>query len=162
MAYPGPRNTSSVLRGEPDEKYFMTTLKKILKDDYFSGVEVTALKDPVLKAKAAELLKASGKDVIYSAQPVQLNWKDDMIPPTDISSIDEVDRKRAVQRLFEHIDDAYAFGATQFAFVSGKDVGTSAGLKLRKQAKTALVRSIMELYRYSLEKAQKLGVNLSF
>ncbi|SHF58717.1 Fructose-bisphosphate aldolase class Ia, DhnA family [Caldanaerobius fijiensis DSM 17918] len=158
MAYPGPRNTNSVLRGEPDENYLMTTLKKILEDNYFGGIEVTALKDPVLKVKVAELLKASGKEVIYSAQPVQLSWKDDMIPPTDISSINEEDRKRAVHRLFEHIDDAYAFGARQFAFVSGRDVGTSAGLKLRKQAKMSLIRSIIELHKYSTQKAKELGV----
>jgi sugar phosphate isomerase/epimerase len=100
-------------------------------------------------------LKKSGKSVIFSAQPVQLSHREDMIDETDISSIDEKMRKLALKRIYSLIDEAYGYGAESFAFISGRDVKDE---KLRNLAKNALITSIHEMCEYSDNTAEKLGI----
>ncbi|MGI6083001.1 MAG: Cgl0159 family (beta/alpha)8-fold protein [Limnochordia bacterium] len=149
MAYPGPGNTRSVSRGEPVRAYLLRTIKEVLNDPYFQGIEITWIKDKQLRAEVAELLKASGKNVIFSAQPVQLVNEDALIPWEDISCIDEVGRQQAVERLKGCISQAYELGASQFCMVSGRDPGAESGLGKRETAFRQLLRSIDELCEYS-------------
>jgi DhnA-type fructose-1,6-bisphosphate aldolase and related enzymes len=154
MAYPGPGVTNSVLRGEADEGYLLNSLKKVLDDPYFGAVEVTQIKDSGIREKAVELIKKSGKTVLFSAQPVQLSHKEDMVPETDISTINENGRKFALKRIFSLIDEAYEYGAEGFAFISGRDVEEKS---LRSLAVNALISSIHEMCEYSDSKAGELG-----
>lgn len=158
MAYPGPMNTNTVSRGEADENYLLTTLKSILDDGFFGGIEVTDVRSRRIREKVKDLLKQYKKAVTFSAQPVQLGRPDDMISPHDISSIDEGKRLKSLRRMYDLIDEAYSYGAWQFAFVSGRDVGLSSGLNQRLQAKGALQRSIHQMYEYSDKKAAELKV----
>jgi DhnA family fructose-bisphosphate aldolase class Ia/sugar phosphate isomerase/epimerase len=157
MAFPGPGQSNVVSRGEAPAWYLLETIKFILDDPYFSGIEITQIKDPALRKEVAELLAASGKNVIYSAQPVQLINEENIIAPTDISSSDELERRKAVARLERCIDEAYELGATSFGLISGKDPGTENGLRLRNAAMEALVRSLNELCNYAKAKAKELG-----
>lgn len=157
MAYPGPGNTRSVQRGEARREYLLNSLKEVLDDPYFQGIEITWIKDRRLRAEAASLLKSSGKNVIFAAQPVQLRNEDGLIPPEDISCIDEVGRRQAVERLKGCIDQAYELGAVDFGFVSGRDCGAESGLSKREAARRQLIRSIHELCQYADEVAQKKG-----
>jgi sugar phosphate isomerase/epimerase/DhnA family fructose-bisphosphate aldolase class Ia len=157
MAYPGPGSTRSVARGEAREEYLIRTMKKVLDDPYFGGIEVTRIKDRAVRAQVAKLLSASGKQVTFSAQSIQMQNEDGLIAPTDISSVDEVQRRLAVDRLKEYILEAYELGAWQFALVSGQDPGTEGGLRLREQARLALARSLDELCTFSAEEGQRLG-----
>jgi len=154
MAYPGPGSTNSVIRGEADEEYLLSTLKKVLDDPYFGAIEVTQVKDAALREKVAELLKKSGKTVVFSAQPVQLSHKEDMIEETDISSIDNKARMYALERMYKLIDEAYQYGAESFAFVSGKDVSDKSK---RTMAYNALITSINDMCEYSEAKAKELN-----
>lgn len=99
MAYPGPGNTRSVSRGEAVREYLLRSLKEVLDDPYFQGIEITWIKDKRVRAEVAALLKESGKRVVFSAQPIQLQNEDALIPWEDISCIDEVGRRQAVERL---------------------------------------------------------------
>ena len=72
MAFPGRQNTDSMLRGEPDERYLMNSLKTIADDPYFKGIEVTRIKDPALRRKAIDFLSKTGMTIFVGAQPVQL------------------------------------------------------------------------------------------
>ena len=46
--FPGPGNTDSVARSEPDEKYMLATLQTLLDDPYFGNVELTRIKSRAL------------------------------------------------------------------------------------------------------------------
>jgi DhnA family fructose-bisphosphate aldolase class Ia/sugar phosphate isomerase/epimerase len=142
--------------GEAPEKYMVESVEAIAKTNYFNGIEVTIVKDPQLRKKMADLYKKYKFYVTFCAQPVQLINEDHLIEPTDISSVDEVERENAVKRLKECIDEAYEIGAKQFCFVSGQDPGSQNGMRDRKMAFRSLVLSIKELCRYNRESAKKL------
>ena len=150
MAFPGRQNTDAMLRGEPDERYLMEGLKAIDSDPYFSGIEITRIKDPVLMEKAIEFLKKSRLTVYFGVQPVQI-LNEERLAREDISSVDEVERLMCVERLKEYVDQAYRFGAVSFIFQSGKDPGPD----LREASKLSLIRSVVELSRFSRELAEK-------
>ncbi len=152
MAFPGRQNTDAMLRGEPDERYLMEGLKAIDSDPYFKGIEITRIKDPLLRKKAMDFLRSSRLRVYFGVQPVQI-YNEEGFAPEDISSVDEIERKNSVERLKEYIDQAYQFGAVSFIFQSGKDPGED----LREPAKLALIRSIVELARFSREMSERYG-----
>ncbi len=151
MAFPGRQNTNSMQRGEPSEKYLMDSLKILAQDNYFGGIEITRIKDPSLRKKAIEFLKTTKLHIFFGAQFVQ-SLNEEGYAPTDISSINELDRINGVNRLKELVYQAYEFNAEGFTFRSGRDPG----IELRDAAKLSLVRSIHELCEYSQEIAKKL------
>lgn len=141
MAYPGPGNTDSVLRGEPPRKYLLDTLKSILDDDYFGAIEVTWVKDPALRAEAAKLLKASKKTVLFGCQCVQLYNEENLIAAEDISDTVENNRRSAVERIVDLMDMAVEMGAKYLAVFSGKCFDDAK----RPAQKRALARSLAEI-----------------
>jgi DhnA family fructose-bisphosphate aldolase class Ia/sugar phosphate isomerase/epimerase len=157
MAYPGPAKTNAVQRGEAPERYLIDTIKKIADDPYFGGIEITRIKNRAHRAAVAQILKDAKMVVTYSAQPVQLRNEDGLIDAGDISSLDEPSRVNAVARLKECIEEAIELGATNFALVSGRDPGTSAGLKARRAAMRSLVRSLDEICQYASDRAAQTG-----
>ncbi len=152
MAFPGRQNTNSMLRGEPGERYLMNSLKTIAEDPYFSGIEIGRIKDPTLRRKAVDYLAKTDLHVFFSAQPVQI-FNEEGYASSDISSINELDRMNALNRLRELVDQAYEFNAESFIFMSGRDQGED----VRDSAKLSLIRSIHELCEYSSKQAKKLG-----
>ena len=151
MAFPGRQNTNSMLRGEPGERYLMESLRILAEDPYFGGIELTRIKDPSLRKKAIEYLSKTKLHIFFSAQPVQI-LNEEGYAPTDISSINELDRTNALNRLKEMIDQAYEFNAEGFTIMSGRDPGET----LRESAKLSLIRSIHELCEYSNTRAKTL------
>ncbi|MHA1792219.1 MAG: Cgl0159 family (beta/alpha)8-fold protein [Promethearchaeota archaeon] len=160
MAYPGPRLGRSTQLGEAPEDYLLDSLKKVIDDPYFTGIEITLIKDPTIRKKAADLLKKSGIYVTFCAQPIQLINEDNLIAPTDISSIDELERQNAVARIKEYIDMAIELNASNFELLSGQDPGTDSGLALRRQATRQLIRSINEICQYARKKAPSMKISL--
>ena len=158
MAYPGPGRTNSVQRGEAREEYLLRSLRQVLDDPYFAGIEITRIKQRSIRQQAAQLLKESGKHVIFSAQPVQLINEDNLIAPEDISSRDETQRQLAVLRIKECVDQAIKLGAKALGLISGRDPGTAGGLRARQQAMVALVRSLDEICLYTKQRAEELQI----
>jgi DhnA family fructose-bisphosphate aldolase class Ia/sugar phosphate isomerase/epimerase len=156
MAFPGPRLGRTVMMGEAPEKYMIDSVEAIAKTNYFKGIEVTIVKDPKLRAKLAALYKKHGFFVTFCAQPVQLINEDNLIEPTDICSIDEIERSNAVKRMKELIDEAYEIDAHAFCFLSGQDPGSEQGTRERRLALRSLTLSIKEMCRYNRESAKKL------
>lgn len=157
MAFPGPRLGRSVQLGEAPEKYLQETIEFVVRTGFFNAVEVTTIKDPEIRDRMAKLYAKNKLYVTYCAQPVQLINEDKLIAPTDISSIDEIERQNAVSRLKECIDEAYEIGASQFCFLSGADPGTEGGLSKRKSAYNALYKSIRELCEYEKIKSKEFS-----
>lgn len=141
MAYPGPGNTDSVLRGEPSAKYLLDSIDAILKDPYFGAIEVTWVKDPAIRAQAAKKLKAAKKTVLFCCQPVQLVNEENLIAVEDISDTDDNNRRSAVQRIIELMDMAVEMGAKYLALYSGKCLDDAR----RTAQKRALGRSLGEI-----------------
>ncbi|WP_371805080.1 Cgl0159 family (beta/alpha)8-fold protein [Candidatus Lokiarchaeum ossiferum] len=157
MAFPGPRHGKTTLLGEASEKFMVESFNSIKNTNYFNGIEVTTIKDPILRKKMAALYKKENFYVSFCAQPVQLINEDHLIEPTDISSINEIERSNAVDRMRNLIDEAYEIDAKAFCFLSGKDPETTNCTGDRKHAIRALILSIKEMCRYNRKCAKKLG-----
>jgi sugar phosphate isomerase/epimerase len=150
MAFPGPGNTDSVLRSEADGDFLMQSLGALLDDDYFGGIEITHIKNSDHRARVAELLRETGSDglgVAFLCQPVQLVNEEDLIDPSDISSPDENERVRAVDRILGLLTEASGLGASSFELLSGRDPGysiadPSVAAEARENGRRALVRSL--------------------
>ena len=121
MLYTGPGNTDSVLRGEADEAYLLSSLKALADDPYFQNIEITHIKSAKIRKKAADLLKKSKKSVTFGCQPVQIINEEHVIEPSDISSIVENERKKAVARILELLEKDEDIGAQRGALYSGVD-----------------------------------------
>jgi sugar phosphate isomerase/epimerase len=70
----------------------------------------------------------------------------------NLNSLDNVERKRAVDQLKANIDEAEELGARRVAFLSGRDPGDSE----RPSALEALVRSVNEVCAYASDKGLAL------
>lgn len=160
MAYPGPRLGKSTQLGEAPEDYMLDTIQKVVDDPFFNGIEITLIKDPAIRKKVADKLKASKMYVTFCAQVIQLINEDELIARTDIASIDELERVNAVDRIKEYIDMASELGAKHFELLSGEDPGTASGLAARKQATRQLVRSLHEICTHAEKKAAGMKVSL--
>ncbi len=164
--FSGPGNTNSVLRGEGREEYLLNTLGWIIKDPDFRSVEITRIKSPSIRRKAADLLRVAKeknqlREIVFSAQPIQLINEDNIVLPSDICSLDENEREKAVRRLKEFIDEAYEYGCDKFAFFSGKDPAVMQDAEgeqaeaIRSEALSQLRRSVREICVYIQEAAEK-------
>lgn len=160
MAFPGPRLGRSTQLGEAPEAYMLETIKQVIKDEFFTGIEITLIKDPSIRKKVADLLAKSKIYVTFCAQVIQMINEDNLIAPTDISSIDELERQNAVERIKEYIDMAAELNAKHFELWSGDDLGTANGLTARKQAMKQLVRSILEICEYAKQNASVMKISL--
>ena len=139
MAYP------TTIRGDGP---IVETITKIAEDDYFNAIEITWIKDPEVRKKAKEILVTSGLAVGYGAQPAVL------LTPLNPNSLDEDERKKAVEVLKSQVDEAQFMGAGRMAFLSGKDPGP----EKREAAVDALIKSTRELCDYAATK--DMGITL--
>ncbi|KUK86365.1 MAG: Xylose isomerase domain-containing protein TIM barrel [candidate division TA06 bacterium 34_109] len=133
MAYP------QTMKGEGP---ILETLQKIAEDDFFTAVEVSWMKDKEIRKKARKLLKTSHLVVAYGAQPTLL------VNNLDMNSLDEQERRKAIQQLKDDVDEAYELGAKALAFLSGKDPGE----EKREKALELLVSSTKEICDYAKAK----------
>ncbi len=139
MAYP------ATMRGEGP---IVETITKIAEDDFFTAIEITRIKDPDVRSKAKEVLISSGLAVGYGAQPVVLTT------PLNPNSLDEDERKKAVEVLKQCIDEACYMGAGRMAFLSGKDPGDDK----RQEAIDALIKTTRELCDYAETKCMGIAL----
>ena len=140
MAYP------QVMKGEGP---ILETLQKIAEDDFFTAVEVSWMNDAQIRQKAKKLLEVSHLTVAYGAQPRLL------VKKLDLNSLDEAERREAINEVKDAVDEAYEIGAKGLAFLSGKDPGVDE----RKQALKLLISSIKEICGYAKSKGD-LGITL--
>lgn len=135
MAYPAPYPV-------------VDAISQLAGDAFFTAVEVTHIPNPEDRAAVAAILSSSGLEVGYGAQPVQLGGK------LDVNSLDELTRRKAVDRLIACVDEAVTLGCRRLALLSGPDPEPAR----RAEATDALVRSLDELSDYAGQRG--LGVTL--
>jgi sugar phosphate isomerase/epimerase len=118
------------------------SVAKIAEDPFFGAVEITWVKDSKERAAVKAVIEAAHIQVGYAAQPAVLMGK------LNLNSLDEAERKQAVNALKARIDEAAEVSARRMAFLSGKDPGE----KDRRAAVQALIQSVKELCAYGRDK----------
>lgn len=120
---------------------YLDSLKEILVDTYFDIIEIGGIPWHELHAKVPAMIKASHMRFTYCGHS-RLFGLD-----LNINSLDEEERQAAVSTLMEGIDEAYAWGAEDFQFLSrGWTEAT------RDECLASLVRSTIELCEYAASK----------
>lgn len=120
---------------------YRSTLKKILSDEYFDVAELGHPPFEGLGEEAREMVEVAHCTLTYSGHGLLFS------KGLNINSLDEGERKKAVQALKEGIDEAYAMGSEEFQFLSR---GWEEGKEDRYLA--ALVASTTELCAYAKSK----------
>lgn len=114
----------------------LETVTRVADDDFFSGIEVTRVNDAAVRAKVARLMENTHLQVGFGAHPLILGGK------LNPNSLDEDQRKQAVETLKPYCTQAAELGAKRFVILSGPDPGEAE----RRAATAALAKSIRELY----------------
>ena len=165
MAYPGPGNLDGASRSLIDGAYLLKALDQVLADKNFGAIELTSLKSKTLQKEVAKRVKASGKKVAFHCEPVQWVNEENLIDPADLSCPNEVQRRRAVERIQRLFDEAALYGAEQVFVASGRN--PSSGLAydekavaLQDQGLVALTHSLRTLCGEAKKRKMKLGVSV--
>ncbi|MFH0067106.1 sugar phosphate isomerase/epimerase family protein [Peribacillus sp. NPDC056705] len=117
------------------------TIKKIVQDDFFSGIEITSINNPEERKEATQILQSGGMTVGFGAQPILLRNKG------NLNSFDEAERRRAIDLVKGGIDQAYEVNAAKLGFLSGGKPDTQQDVALQ-----LLTNSIKELCDYAKSK----------
>lgn len=120
----------------------METVTRLADDDFFSVLEVTWIKDSAVRRAVRDVAESSHISLAYGAQPVLLGQK------LDLNSLDDSERRRAVNQVESCIDEASELGADRLALLSGPDPGNAR----RDDAACALVNSLKEICAYGEQK----------
>ncbi len=132
MAYPSAMQSA----GE-----YLSALKKILVDPFFSVVELGSLPYASLAKTVSTMVSTAHAEATYSGHSLLFSQK------LNINSLDEQQRKTAVDVLMKGIDEAYALQATEFQFLS-----RSYEKGRESEYLSSLVASTKELCAYAAQK----------
>ena len=122
------------------------TVEQIATDPFFDAIEIGWIKDPAVRAATRLVLENSNMKVGSAAQSALL------LQGLNLNSLDNDERKRAVDQLKANVDEAAEMGARRVAFLSGRDPGDAE----RPAALKALVRSVNEVSAYARDKGLSL------
>src|SRR5262245_2821060 len=165
MAYPGPGNLDGASRSLIDGAYLLKALDHVLADKGFGAIELTSLKSKTLQKEVAKRLKASNKKVAFHCEPVQWTNEENLIDPADLCCANEVQRRRAVERIQRLLDEAALYGAEQIFVASGRNPASGLpydpnSAALQDQAMIALTHSLRSLCGETKKRKMRLGVSV--
>jgi sugar phosphate isomerase/epimerase len=123
----------------------LETLRDICYDPIFEAVDVGPMNNTWQRRECAALLRDTRMTVTFACQPVQLQQG------LDLNSADAAERRRAVDAILAHLEQAKELGATRFALMSGKN--TPPG-----DRKAAIDRLIGELRHICREARDRAGL----
>ena len=127
------------------------TVREIALDDFFGVLEIRRYDDPEVMRQIRNIADQSHLRLGIGAQPPLLLNK------LDLNSLDDAERKKAVEDVKQSIDAAYLVGAKLTACLSGPDPGDDK----REAAVDKLVESLVEICKYSQSKTDAEPVWLS-
>ncbi len=133
------------MRGEGP---ILETVRRIAEDEFFTGIEITWIKDAAVRAQVRSMLETAGVAASFGAQPTLLMQR------LDLNSADAAMRARAVAQLKEDIELAADMGITRLATLSGSDPGDAE----RPAAIERLADSLLEVCAYG--KSHGVGITL--
>lgn len=117
------------------------TIRRIAEDEFFSAIEVTTIKEPMVREEVARLLEQSHLVVGYGAQPILLTRD------LNLNAFESSERDRAVQVVKKAVDEAYMLGAEALAVLSGPDPA-----ERREEAISLLVQSLTQICAHAKSK----------
>ncbi|MGC1685495.1 MAG: TIM barrel protein [Candidatus Acidiferrales bacterium] len=113
----------------------LESIASIADDEFFSGVEVTRIKNKDLRKKVGTLIEQTRLKVDFGVHPVILGEKQ------NINSLDRVERERARDVVESYLEHAADLNARRFVLLSGPDSGETK----RKEATKALIESLQHI-----------------
>ncbi|WP_243118360.1 sugar phosphate isomerase/epimerase family protein [Actinomyces wuliandei] len=114
------------------------SVAEVVEDDFFEEIEITRINDREERDAVTGLLRTSGVDVGFGAQPWLLKGG------YDLNSFDEDRRAQAVAAMKAAVDQAYEVGARKIGFLSGPRPP-----QRRDEALALLVDSVVQVGRYA-------------
>ncbi len=164
-AYPGPGNLDGASRSLIEPRYLLASLESALDDDTFDILELTSLKSKKLQGQVAKLVRGNGKRIAFHCEPVQWVNEEELIDPADLSCPNEVQRRRAVDRVLRLFDEAAAYGADQVFVASGRNPASEqpydpSSERIQQQALDALASSLRLLSGEAKQRKLRLAVSV--
>jgi len=115
----------------------------IAEDSFFSAIEVVPPEELTVRLELRKVIEVSGlRPVLCAGIPIMLRG-------LDLNALDESKRRASVEGVKRLVDDAYYFGAEFCQIIPGPDVEPAR----RREAKRALVRSLVEVCSYASQRA---------
>lgn len=133
----------------PPEYEFETSLRRVLRDDYFDAVELTHIEDDIMRDRTKRLLEQSHMKACFGAPPCLLG------PGLNPNALQECEREAAENVLLQAIDEAEYLGAKEIAFLSGKWEEKS-----REEAFEQLKKTTWNLCRYAGKKGMTVNLEV--
>ena len=166
MAYPGPGNLDGASRALIDPEYVLDSLDAALKNGSFQAIELTSVKSTKLQKDIAKKIKGAGKRIGFHCEPVQWTNEENLIDPADLSSPNEVQRRRAVDRILRLLDEASTYGAEQVFVASGRNPASgqpydTSSDRIQQQAFFALANSLRTIGKEAKSRKMKLAVSVA-
>jgi sugar phosphate isomerase/epimerase len=124
------------------------TLMTILRDPFFTAVEIGKINDPAVLSQVASLTRQARVEVFYCGQP----WT--LVPGLDLEAEEASARQQAIDAMKQAIDQAAALSSKTCGVMSGK---ITPGLD-RKKAFGRLVDSLVLLCDYAAPKGIALAI----
>ncbi|MCX7705351.1 MAG: sugar phosphate isomerase/epimerase [bacterium] len=121
------------------------TITKIACDEYFEVIEVTYISDYTTRQNIKDLLKSSGMEIYFGAQPVLLRNK------LNLNDVREDVREKSIEMMKKCVDQAYELEAKGLSFLSGQYDNNS-----KDYAFELLVDSAERICKYAKEKGSML------
>lgn len=113
----------------------------VAKDEFFSTIELSHVESTAVRKKVVDILHTSRLGAILGAHPTILAEK------LNLNSADGAERKRALSKMKELIDETAEIGADRLILMSGPDPG----IESRTQSRNLLVNFLVELCFYGHE-----------
>ena len=126
----------------------VSAIEKVALDPFWTGVEITWIKDPVARKQVRSILETANLPAIFGAQPALISQR------LDLNALDSVERKKALDRIIECMDMAKEMDIHTFSLVSGWDPGADK----RSEAMKLLEESVLKICEYG--KSRNISVNL--
>jgi sugar phosphate isomerase/epimerase len=133
---------------EAEEKELLESVARLAEDDFFSVLELAWIKLPTLRKSIREIADSAHISITYAAQLALLSQK------LDVNSLNDADRRKAVEEVKSCVDEGYELGAERVSLVSGPDPGEAR----RNDATRMLIDSLLEICAYGERKG--LGITL--
>ncbi len=165
MAYPGPGNLDGASRSLVDTRYLYAALDRALDDKRFGAIELTSFKPKAQQREVARKLKAAGVRVAFHCAPVQWTNEEQIIDPADLCCPNEVQRRRATDRIVRLMDEAAAYGAEQIFVASGRNPASGQpydqdSQRVQDLALQALANSLRTLAKEAKQRKMNLAVSV--
>lgn len=153
--------TQAYPEASKNEMAFLAALKKILVDDYFDLLEISQLPFASLNDVVPAIIKASHMDFTYCGHSRLFASK------LNINSLDETERVKAVEEMKRGLDEAHAFGASEYQFLSRTydetkiaehiDALAKSTREICEYAKQYNIPVTLEIFDYDVDKKSLLG-----